>query len=77
MQSANLARPSLGRESAIMVPMWSDETDSIYDGVDSGPFYSRSSLNADLAAADLVVRAPQLSGTSGNSGQYSCWQGSQ
>jgi hypothetical protein len=43
--------------------IWSDETDSIYDGEDSGPFYSRSSLDEDLAAADLVVRAircPQI-----------------
>jgi len=43
--------------------IWSDETDIIYDGVDSGPFYSRSSLDADLAAADIVVRAircPQI-----------------
>ena len=43
--------------------MWKDGTDSIYDGVHSGPLYSRWSLDADLAAAELVVdaiRFPQI-----------------
>jgi hypothetical protein len=43
--------------------VWKDGTDSIYDGVHSGPLYSRWSLDADLAAAELVVdaiRFPQI-----------------
>jgi hypothetical protein len=40
-----------------------DETDTIYDGKDAGPFYSRESLDADIAAADLIlaaIRSPQV-----------------
>jgi hypothetical protein len=43
--------------------VWMDETDTIYDGKDAGPFYSRESLDADIAAADLVlaaIRSPQV-----------------
>ncbi len=32
-------------------------SDTIYDGVDQGPLYSRATLAADLAAADLVIAA--------------------
>ena len=38
-------------------------SDTIYDGVDQGPLYSRAALDADLAAADLVIaaiRSPQV-----------------
>jgi hypothetical protein len=35
--------------------VWSNGEDTIYDGVDGGPLYSRCSLDADLAAAALVV----------------------
>lgn len=43
--------------------VWSNGEDTIYDGLDAGPLYSRLSLDADLAAADLVVhaiRCPQV-----------------
>ena len=43
--------------------VWSDGDDTIYDGVDGGPLYSRWSLDEDLAAAALVVdaiRCPQV-----------------
>ena len=32
-------------------------SDTIYDGVDQGPLYSRAALAADRAAADLVIAA--------------------
>jgi hypothetical protein len=32
-------------------------SDTIYNGVDQGPLYSRESLDADLAAAELVIAA--------------------
>jgi hypothetical protein len=32
-------------------------SDTIYDGVDQGPLYSRAALDTDLAAADLVIAA--------------------
>ena len=37
--------------------VWMDGTDTIYDGVEAGPFYSRESLDVDIAAADLIVAA--------------------
>jgi len=36
--------------------IWMDDTDTIYDGED-GPAYSRQALDADLAAAELVIAA--------------------
>jgi hypothetical protein len=50
-----------GADAARVV--WMDETDTIYDGKDAGPFYSRESLDADIAAADLIlaaIRSPQV-----------------
>jgi hypothetical protein len=32
-------------------------SDTIYDGKDQGPLYSQESLDADLAAAELVIAA--------------------
>jgi hypothetical protein len=43
--------------------VWSNDEDTVYDGLDGGPLYSRWSLDADLAAAALVVdaiRCPQV-----------------
>jgi hypothetical protein len=37
--------------------VWMDGSISIYDGVRDGPMYSRVALDADLAAADLVIAA--------------------
>jgi hypothetical protein len=50
-----------GADAARVV--WMNGTDTIYDGVDCGPLYSRASLDADIAAADLVlaaIRSPQV-----------------
>jgi hypothetical protein len=44
-----------GADAARVV--WMDETDTVYDGQDAGPFYSREWLDADIAAADLVLAA--------------------
>ena len=40
--------------------VWSNGEDTVYDGVDGGQLYSRWSLDADLAAAVLVVDAIRL-----------------
>ncbi len=43
--------------------VWSNGEDTVYDGVDDGPLYSRLSLAADLESAALVVhaiRCPQV-----------------
>ncbi len=46
--------------------VWMDGTDTIYDGVEARPFYSRESLDDDIAAADLIVatiRSPEVIAT--------------
>jgi hypothetical protein len=49
--------------------VWSNGEDTVYDGIDAGPLYSRCSLDMDLAAAALVVnaiRCPQVITTAGD-----------
>ena len=44
-----------GADAARVV--WMDGKDTYYDGKEAGPLYSRASLDADLAAAELVIAA--------------------
>ena len=44
-----------GADAARVV--WMDGSDTIYDGVEAGPFYSWESLDVDIAAADLIIAA--------------------
>jgi hypothetical protein len=49
-----------GADAARVVWMedkYGNQSDTIYDGVDQGPLYSRAALDADIAAADLVIAA--------------------